>query len=362
MRYLKEEDIERIAIGAAVLGSGGGGDPYVGKLMAKQAIRAHGPVRLVSVDELDDGALVIPSAAMGAPSVMLEKLPNGDEPERAFRGLEKILGRKAEAVISIEAGGLNSCIPIYTAACLGLPLVDGDGMGRVFPELPMVSFSVGGVSASPHGRLRREGQHDGDPGGGQPVGRGPLAHGDDRDGALLDARHLRDGRRDREAARDTRHHVPGGLDRRAHPRGRRLDEERRRLRPRDHEGLPPLRGQDRRRQARPHERLHPGDGGLRGPRLLRGEDLHPRLPEREPRRLDRRRARSHDARPHHDPRSRARLPDHHRGPQVRQRAVVIGMPCNPFWRSEKALAQVGPRYFKYDIDYKPIEALAGGKA
>jgi DUF917 family protein len=25
------------------------------------------------------------------------------------------------------------------------------------------------------------------------------------------------------------------------------------------------------------------------------------------------------------------------------------------------LAQVGPRYFKYDIDYIPIEELAGGK-
>jgi DUF917 family protein len=67
MRYLNEGDIEGIAVGAAVLGSGGGGDPYVGKLMAKQAIRAHGPVRLISADELADDALVIPSAAMGAP-------------------------------------------------------------------------------------------------------------------------------------------------------------------------------------------------------------------------------------------------------------------------------------------------------
>ncbi len=39
MRLLYEENIEDIALGAAVLGTGGGGDPYVGKLMAREAIR-----------------------------------------------------------------------------------------------------------------------------------------------------------------------------------------------------------------------------------------------------------------------------------------------------------------------------------
>jgi len=149
MQYLEEGDLDYIGIGAAILGAGGGGDPYVGKLMAKQAIKKHGKVKLITTDEVPDDALIIPSAMMGAPAVMLEKLPNGNEPEIAFRSLEKYLGKKAYAVLSIEAGGLNSCIPIYTAACLGLPIVDADGMGRAFPELPMVTFSVAGMSSTP---------------------------------------------------------------------------------------------------------------------------------------------------------------------------------------------------------------------
>ena len=40
---LDEQAIEYIAIGAAVLGTGGGGDPHVGKLMAMEAIRTFGP-------------------------------------------------------------------------------------------------------------------------------------------------------------------------------------------------------------------------------------------------------------------------------------------------------------------------------
>ena len=46
MREIKVEDLRDLARGAAVLGTGGGGDPYVGRLLAQQAIRRHGPVTL----------------------------------------------------------------------------------------------------------------------------------------------------------------------------------------------------------------------------------------------------------------------------------------------------------------------------
>ena len=76
MRLGHEAELEDIAVGAAVLGTGGGGDPYIGKLMAQAGDRAHGPVSGL-VDELPDDALVVPSAMMGAPTVMVEKLPRG---------------------------------------------------------------------------------------------------------------------------------------------------------------------------------------------------------------------------------------------------------------------------------------------
>jgi hypothetical protein len=149
MREIHADDMHAVALGAAVLGTGGGGDPYIGKLMAMQAIRAHGPVRMIDVDELDDDALIAPVAMMGAPTVMLEKLPSGKEVVDAFRALETYLGRPIDAVLCGEAGGLNSTIPFVLAAEAGLPLVDGDGMGRAFPELQMVTFTLHGVRATP---------------------------------------------------------------------------------------------------------------------------------------------------------------------------------------------------------------------
>ncbi len=148
-RIITADDLEDIATGGAVLGTGGGGDPYIGKLMAQQAIRKHGPVTLKDIGDMPDDALIVPVCMMGAPTVMTEKLPQGDELMNAFTALEKLLGRKIDAVLCGEAGGINSTTPFVVAAASGLPLIDGDGMGRAYPELQMVTFTMHGVSATP---------------------------------------------------------------------------------------------------------------------------------------------------------------------------------------------------------------------
>jgi DUF917 family protein len=149
IRTIDAADLEDIATGGAILGTGGGGDPYIGKLMAQQAIRKHGPVRLVDVEGFSDDALIAPVCMMGAPTVMTEKLPQGEEIVIALRKLEKFVGRKVDGLLCGEAGGINSTTPFVAAAATGLPLIDGDGMGRAFPELQMTTFGMYGVSATP---------------------------------------------------------------------------------------------------------------------------------------------------------------------------------------------------------------------
>jgi uncharacterized protein len=148
-RMIGVADLDDIAVGGAILGTGGGGDPYIGKLMAQQAIHKFGPVRMIDVDDIKDDDLVVPCAMMGAPTVMVEKIPQGDEILVAFRKLEKFLGKKIGAILCAEAGGLNSTIPFVIGAMTGIPVIDGDGMGRAFPELQMVTFTMHGVSATP---------------------------------------------------------------------------------------------------------------------------------------------------------------------------------------------------------------------
>lgn len=149
MRLIDEQAVENIAVGAAVLGTGGGGDPYIGMLMARKAIRDYGPVELYTLDELDDDDLIVPTAMMGAPTVMIEKMPNGDDIINAFQVIGRYLNKPIRATMTIEAGGLNSVVPIYVAARLRLPLVDCDGMGRAFPEIQMVTHTIHGLKATP---------------------------------------------------------------------------------------------------------------------------------------------------------------------------------------------------------------------
>ena len=51
MRKIGIPEIEDIATGAALLGAGGGGDPYVGKLVAIGAVQECGPVTLLDPEE-----------------------------------------------------------------------------------------------------------------------------------------------------------------------------------------------------------------------------------------------------------------------------------------------------------------------
>ena len=146
---LTVQDVKDLAMGAAVLGAGGGGDPYIGMLMAIQAIEKGKKVELVDVDVLDDDDFIVPVAMMGTPTVLIEKIPSGDEVLWVLREIEKYYNREADYLTQIEAGGVNSMMPIIAAARLGKPILNGDGMGRAFPELQMVTFHLYGVKATP---------------------------------------------------------------------------------------------------------------------------------------------------------------------------------------------------------------------
>lgn len=149
MRYLNESDIEALAVGAAILGTGGGGNPYIGKLRCLRLLREGRRVPLIGIEELADDASVVPIGGIGAPIVGIEKLEEGYEGLRALRALEEFCGRAADALICGEIGGGNALEPIITAATAGIAVVDGDGMGRAFPEMQMTTFSIYGHRSTP---------------------------------------------------------------------------------------------------------------------------------------------------------------------------------------------------------------------
>ena len=149
MLEIGAQELEWLALGAAIFGAGGGGDPRLGHHMASQAIAHSGPVQLLDLDELEDDRLILPICMMGATTVMVEKFGSGTEALRLQEAVQNETGTQVAAICCLELGGLNGVVPFAWAARAGLPVVDADLMGRAFPELQMTTAHLAGVSATP---------------------------------------------------------------------------------------------------------------------------------------------------------------------------------------------------------------------
>jgi DUF917 family protein len=139
------DDVDDLGVGCGILGTGGGGATYAGELMAKQVLAESGPVPLVTLDDLPGDGLILPIGTIGAPTVSLEKLPAGTEPARLRAHVEERFGKPVVALMPVEIGGANGVKPVAYAGLLDLPIIDGDAMGRAFPEVQMVSMNVAGL-------------------------------------------------------------------------------------------------------------------------------------------------------------------------------------------------------------------------
>ncbi|TNC29693.1 DUF917 domain-containing protein [Amycolatopsis alkalitolerans] len=138
-------DVPALERGVALLGSGGGGDTITAAALLRNCL----PAELTPVAGLAPDAKVVPVGVIGATAVFTEKLPGGDEIATAVAAIERWTGERADALISIEVGGLNGVMPIAAAHDLGLSIVDADLSGRGLPRLDQLSVATVGRGLAP---------------------------------------------------------------------------------------------------------------------------------------------------------------------------------------------------------------------
>jgi DUF917 family protein len=358
VRLIGKQEIEDIAVGAALLGTGGGGDPYIGKLMTLQAIEEFGPIKLLSVDEVPDDALVVPSGMMGAPTVMVEKIPSGHEAIKAFQNLESYLGKKIFATMPIEAGGINSLLPLALAARLGLPVIDVDGMGRAFPELQMVTFYLDGISATPMVIADEKGNttllNTIDNVWAERIARNATIQ---KGGSVMMAiypmngKHLKDsgihnilqleeniGKTIRLAKKNNVNPINEVL---------KLTQ-----------GIELFQGKVTDVNRKTETGFARGTATIEGIHSFKGENLELRFQNEHLIALTQKRLLcvTPDLIAVLD--AETGLPITTEGLRYGARCVIIGIPCHPKWRTEKGIETCGPKYFGYEVDYVPVEELA----
>src|SRR5258708_22883838 len=135
------DDIESLAVGAWILGTGGGGSPYLGLLNMRRLYAEGHRVQLMSPFDLADDDRVAIVSNMGAPLIGQERLADSRNIARAVEIQEEFSGEKFRAVMSLEIGGGNGIQPLMAAARLGLPADHADTMGPAAPDAPLTSVA-----------------------------------------------------------------------------------------------------------------------------------------------------------------------------------------------------------------------------
>lgn len=137
--YISPVDLEFIATGTGVLGTGGGGPSYLQYLQCLESLRqpnAKDKMRVIDPGSLKDTDVIVFGSWYGAPSVSGERMPAGKEIMTAIDQAVQMSGYKHfEGVIADEIGGGNGMSTFPTSVYYDIPVVDGDLMGRAYPTM-----------------------------------------------------------------------------------------------------------------------------------------------------------------------------------------------------------------------------------
>ncbi|KAM0437946.1 hypothetical protein ACHAQK_007031 [Fusarium lateritium] len=150
--YLSEVDLEMIATGCGVLGTGGGGPTHHEYLKGLDALRKNDKkkMRVISPKSLKDDATVCFGSWYGSPSVINERIAGGNEIVTGINAVNKVVGNTTfDGMYIDEIGGGNGMSAFPPAVHFDVPVVDGDAMGRAYPTMYHATFSVYGHSLTP---------------------------------------------------------------------------------------------------------------------------------------------------------------------------------------------------------------------
>jgi len=154
-RKLSREEVEDLVAGATILGVGGGGNPDEGLDSLIDVMNKGGHLVLADLDEFDDHDLLASPYFVGSVAPTKRRTGRGpalvvqDPVAAAVSLLESKLGKKVAGTVATELGGGNTAACLAIAGKLGIPMVDGDLMGRAGPELHQSTTQIFNLSMAP---------------------------------------------------------------------------------------------------------------------------------------------------------------------------------------------------------------------
>jgi hypothetical protein len=166
MKVLTKQDVHDILLGAALLGTGGGGGLEEGLEIVDKAFAEGFEFRLADLDDLNGDDLIGTPYSCGTVSPLskeqqteFDKLPKIKETGEvnAIRSMEKFLGKKLKAVVATELGGFNTALALDAGARLNIPIIDADPAGRSVPYIQQTTYYINDIPIHPMGLANKFG-------------------------------------------------------------------------------------------------------------------------------------------------------------------------------------------------------------
>ncbi|GAB2518557.1 DUF917 domain-containing protein [Microbacterium petrolearium] len=148
---LSLEDVEHLRVGALFLACAVDHDQcneYADRVREMMAATGRGP-RVVPLDALPPSAPVVSLGFVMRGLPVTELAPTGDEFVRSLRQLEAAMGVQFAGIFPLAAANINAMVPLLASLQTGLPVVDADPMGRVFPLLSHTTLAAAGEPVGP---------------------------------------------------------------------------------------------------------------------------------------------------------------------------------------------------------------------
>jgi DUF917 family protein len=150
-RILTADDIEHLAAGALFVSCAidhANVAQFRDRALHLCQRSGRGPA-LLPVDALEPSARVAATGFVTSGFLPTEMVPMGDEFKVAVTLLEERLGEPVQGVYPLASANLNALMPCIVALLTGLPVIDADPMGRVFPLVSQTTLALAGLGAGP---------------------------------------------------------------------------------------------------------------------------------------------------------------------------------------------------------------------
>ena len=160
LKISDRQDLVDLVTGCCFMGTGGGGSLMMGLKLLERAWDKGFKIEFLPPDDVPDQAWTCTGSFVGSiappPPELLDMedtlaLRRTVEHEivQAVKELKEYLDIEVYALAACELGGLNTPAPISAAAELGIPVLDGDYVGRAIPGSVHLKLSIAGKELWP---------------------------------------------------------------------------------------------------------------------------------------------------------------------------------------------------------------------